>query len=221
MSAATKHVLINSAAAIILAIGTSVATVMTASNSLRSAESDASSATASAQKAAAQAEDAAKAAHGVAVPLGAIVASTLPWEDFAAASGDAADFRAAESDWAPCDGRSLAGSIISKVYKMHRAPELRGVFLRGLNEFVPGATQPVDPTRADPDSSRVAGSYQGDELRTHGHNMGYHKFGLANGKGDTDLEQSQPNLPGVSTSATGGPETRPKNVAVYYYVRIN
>lgn len=220
MNKATQHVLINSAAAIILAMGTSVATVMTASKNLRAATSEATTATEGAEKATTEAKNVVK-AHGTGiVPIGAIVASTLSWEDFSVASGNTADFSAVESIWVPCDGRPLSGSIASQKYKMHRAPDLRGVFLRGLNEFVPGATQPLDSTHADPDSSRDAGSFQGDELRSHSHSMGYHKKGLANGKGDTDLERSQ-NLPYVVTGATGGPETRPKNVAVYYYMRIN
>ncbi|QNN77218.1 hypothetical protein IAE60_15010 [Pseudoxanthomonas mexicana] len=153
------------------------------------------------------------------LPVGMVVASPLPWGQFAQVSGDSASFDPRRNKWAPCDGRPVAGSALA-TGGAAETPDLRGVFVRGLNDFAAGNVPPVAADRADPDAGRRAGDFQADELKSHSHELGYHRWGLKNGNGDVNLEASQPR-PSASTKPTGGAETRPKNVALYYYVKIN
>lgn len=87
----------------------------------------------------------------------------------------------------------------------------RGRFLRG-----------IDPTGTnDPDGVRTAGSLQGDELKSHAHD-------LKTEYGDYSMSHPAPNgqynsvsnvdayINTVSVVPTGGDETRPKNVAVLF-----
>lgn len=151
------------------------------------------------------------------LPVGIVVASPLAWGQFAALSGDSPAFDARKSKWAPCDGRSVAGSLLSTGGE-GRAPDLRGVFVRGLNDFAAGSVPPVATDRADPEAGRRAGDYQADELKAHSHKLGYKPWGLKNGNGAVNLEVGSPN---IQTESAGGAETRPKNIALYYYIKIN
>jgi len=55
-------------------------------------------------------------------------------------------------------------------------------------------------------------------LGAHNHALPFKKHGLANGKGEGNLQTGEPH---VSTLNAGGTETRPNNVAVYFYIKIN
>lgn len=153
------------------------------------------------------------------LPVGMVIASPLPWGQFSQLSLESSSFDAKKNKWAPCDGRSIAGSALA-TGGTGEAPDLRGVFIRGLNDFAAGTVPPVPADRADPEAGRRAGDFQADELKQHTHKLGYHKWGLKNGNGDVNLQASHA-LPSVETQPEGGAETRPKNVALYYYIKIN
>ena len=100
--------------------------------------------------------------------------------------------------WSPADG---AGGT----------PDLRGVFIRGMNSFDNGVTNRTDGNE-DPDGLRVLGVLQQDELESHTHGgrtmAGSQGWCPRAGCGDYG---------GVSAMASfGGDETRPKNVALIY-----
>ncbi len=85
-------------------------------------------------------------------------------------------------------------------------PDLRGEFLRGW-----------DLTRGvDPDSPRGLGSFQADALKAHTHD------GVPSLQADIDRGSASSNFSvdvnGV-TGSTGGAETRPRNVAVWYLIK--
>lgn len=153
------------------------------------------------------------------LPVGMVIASPLPWGQFAQLAADSSSFDAKKNKWAPCDGRSVAGSALA-TGGIGQAPDLRGVFIRGLNDFAAGSVAPVASTQADPDSGRRAMDFQADAIGAHDHDMGYGRHGLANGKGLANLELRN-DRPSARTRNAGGAETRPKNVALYYYVKIN
>ncbi len=164
------------------------------------------------------------------VPVGTIVASYLAWGEFQAAArnnvtnpeGNAWSPR---SKWCPADGRQVTGSRFEAVTGERNVPELRGRFLRGLNTFDQG--QPaIAGSIGDPDN-RQRGSYQPDDLRSHRHRV-RSSIGNAIGSDNYDVAGGQfrvgpPNASKDTTDApeTGGVETRPRNVAIFYYVRIN
>ena len=175
------------------------------------------------------------------LPLGTIVASMLGWEDYAALAGEEREFDARFNRWAPCDGRDIAGSRLEEAAddtdaegSFEKAPDLRGVFLRGLNQFDEYENDytesPVPPEREDPEGLREAVHFQEANVGAHSHAS---RGGGAGGKtcvrhgyGDKscglwhDGDHTQEKEGGETLNNPGG-ETRPKNVAVHYYMKIN
>jgi phage-related tail fiber protein len=84
-------------------------------------------------------------------------------------------------------------------------PDLRGEFLRGWDHG-----RGVDP-------GREFGSWQADELKSHTHDyVGVRwedriQSGVNTERGGVDLTKT--------TAATGGSETRPRNIAVMYIIK--
>jgi hypothetical protein len=156
------------------------------------------------------------------MPVGTIIASSLNFEQFNLATRNNSKsldgvWTSQKSKWAPCDGRSVPGSRLALVSSTLAVVDLRGYFLRGLNSFDLGTpSSTVDP------ENRSVGSIQNDEFKSHGHTIvvkqnqsgGPDTFAAWWSGGPTG-QSDQP------IKAVGGGETRPKNVAVYYYIRIN
>ncbi len=169
----------------------------------------------------------------MAAPLGTIITSMLDPEAYAREVGDTYPFEASRSKWAPADSRSIEGSDLARKAGRHGWPlpkndrnepvavDLRGVFLRGLNRFDEAMGQRHE-TEGDPNGAgRAPGTWQPDGLRAHGHPVP-----AARGRGAGGISSRRSGPPGtrgltVESGVFGGAETRPRNVAVYYYVRIN
>jgi microcystin-dependent protein len=138
--------------------------------------------------------------------------------------------------WRLCDGSVLSRIDYARLFAVigtssgagtnnlsFHLPDLRGVFLRGVN----GTRS--DTNYWDPDASlrtnvfaggntgNAVGSVQGDEFRSHVHAMnagtGPHWNQCCNQNPDTLPD------PGAKTDPTGGAETRPKNVYVNYIIK--
>ena len=156
-----------------------------------------------------------------AVPVGTIVASSLTFEQFRAITKDDVSVGAIwlphKSQWAPCDGREVPGSTYVRVSARANVPDLRGVFLRGLNQFDPKTLSAQKREQLDPDA-RLVDSFQADQFQSHTHS--YDRVGHTGGPGIADGAGYYLHGPDPTLSA-GGAETRPKNVAVYYYIKIN
>ena len=159
-----------------------------------------------------------------AVPVGSVRASLLDETAFASAAGDPSTFDATTSKWALADGRNVSGSGYASVSGNVNIPDLRGLFLRGLNVGRSIATGDSDG------AARNAGDYQGDQFASHNHNTGNFRYLVQRnpGSGTTGAPTDSfgPNEPdilntGALVAAGSGTETRPRNAAVYYYVRIN
>jgi hypothetical protein len=173
------------------------------------------------------------------LPLGTVITSFLSYEQFNAATKNnekspGGIFTSSKSKWSPCDGRPLPGSKYQKFSSQNNAPDLRGIFLRGLNTFDPSYTiAPQDGSQLAPDISSL-GTYQKDALANHQHQilssknvLRYIEGGNLKG-GDGAAFMSAAGVPGKGDAAMlitdndgGGQETRPKNVATYYYIKIN
>ena len=169
----------------------------------------------------------------MAVPLGTIISSMLDPEAYAREVGDPTQFDRTRSKWAPADARSIEGSDLAAKAERHDWPvprnsrgepvaiDLRGVFLRGLNRFddAMGARHEAE---GDPNGAgRAIGSWQPDGIRAHGHPV---RAARGSGAGGISSRKSGPSgTPGIEVEAGmfGGAETRPRNVAVYFYVKIN
>ena len=165
--------------------------------------------------------------------VGNIIASMIPWKF------QSATFR---SKWIPADGREIpVGSDYEKLRKSQGkefyfkneekkdklyAPDLRGKFLRGINQFDKSEINKINGKKfGDPDGIRKAGSYQVSMNKSHNHNNGgYSKLLTINGH-ETIEDADRSHEPNLKSSAnikpSGGAESRPRNVAIYYYIRIN
>jgi hypothetical protein len=164
--------------------------------------------------------------------IGTVLPSMLEWSRFAETVGDPMPFDQKVNKWAPCDSREITGSSLEKLTGLAFAPDLRGVFLRGLNSFSPeDEPSKVPDNQADP-TNRVVGTFQSDDFKSHSHPAKGKINGSVSGSNGThdvdgggDKWNSDPNFGDhnvvVTIDPTGGAETRPKNVAVFYYIRIN
>ena len=173
-----------------------------------------------------------KKADFVNLPIGTIIASMLEPSSFAKTVGDPdpSDFDPKISKWVLANGRKVPTD--SKYYMFtpeSRIPDLRGMFLRGINCG-------RNDGREDPNDRREPGSYQKDALQEHGHETtatGYqydvpdeashYKWGNADlGYTGTGLADIVPaDVTSVKDPDKDDEETRPKNVAVYFYIKIN
>ena len=162
------------------------------------------------------------------LPLGTVIISALSYTEFYQG-----EFDPTTSIWAPCDGRSLEGSDYSIKYYKWYAPDMRSQFIRGSRVFgVPDETSPVPPNGFNPgdgEYQKEGYTYQTDMSRIHTHSGWVGS--VANGhpenpkgrKGMPDMRGGKDRYPVMpsNTNAVGGTETRPMNIYVYYYIRIN
>lgn len=139
-----------------------------------------------------------------AIPVGTIIASYLQPSQVKERYGE---------EWVLADGRDVStNTAFYKETGMTKIPDLRGIFLRGLNA---GRNDGL----GDPET-RLLGSYQYDDLTSHRHKINTggiwgRSFKGEDGSPHTAYEKE------VETGSAGGIETRPKNIAIYYYIKVN
>jgi hypothetical protein len=162
------------------------------------------------------------------LPIGTIITSFLNFEQFNAATKNnekspGGIWTSARSKWAPCDGRPVPNSKYQTLTSQIQIPDLRGMFLRGLNIFDPYQPVPaIASDKADPDNSRIVGSYEADGFKSHNHSIS----GPVNAIHGVKVESSDNDkrcggANSYTSTSSGIEETRPKNIAVYYYIKIN
>ncbi|MBN1129913.1 MAG: hypothetical protein JXA71_13050 [Chitinispirillaceae bacterium] len=111
--------------------------------------------------------------------------------------------------WVLADGRTATTEYFQATGE-NKVPDLRGMFLRGLNA---GRSD----GREDPQGAgRTAGNYQEDIFKSHTHSLTNNMITGTNGLfSGGSYGAVNPNF-----GATGGAETRPRNMAVYWYVKV-
>jgi len=121
----------------------------------------------------------------------------------------------APTGWLSCDGTAVSRSTYSGLYSAigttygsgdgsatFNLPDLRGEFIRGWD-----AGRGID-------SGRTFGSFQLDEFKSHTHSMTFSRSGWDAYTGlNVGSGYSQ------NTGATGGDETRPRNIAMLYCIK--
>ncbi|MGE3844026.1 MAG: hypothetical protein AB7I50_20840 [Vicinamibacterales bacterium] len=194
------------------------------------------------QEASQGANDAAKkaslaAATTSAVTVGAIVASALTPEEFAQAAGDPQVFDPAKSRWAVAANQQVIGSAYHTLFG-RRLPDLRGMFLRGANLERNDSFKTANRDLGAADAWGTAVPHSGKfSLSTEGEHVHYGEAGKAGfvgaGQGAHAPVQTGSAMPAYggyamtpqgshSHSVSGwDEETRPNNVTVNYFVRIN
>ncbi len=172
-----------------------------------------------------------------ALPTGTIIASMLELDKFQKIAGNA---------WKPADGRKVsAKSKFATLTGKTTLPDLRGMFLRGLNQFDP-VKGPRRDKYKDPDGSRrKAGKpqedttslpknkknpFKGNAESAGDHSHIYFKARREGGRSGSDARASSEagntsssgnHTHTVLITAGGDSETRPVNIAVFYYIKID
>ena len=132
-----------------------------------------------------------------------------------------------------CDGSSYDTTAEAELFAVigytyggsgnsFNVPDYRGMFHRGMDD---GAGVDLDAgsrtDRGDGTTGDAVGTKQEDEFESHTHQFDNSN----NGFGSSflpDIDNTGNNTPSVlSTKATGGSETRPKNINVRYFIRKN
>ncbi|MEE6128382.1 hypothetical protein V2E39_13390 [Chryseobacterium arthrosphaerae] len=171
------------------------------------------------------------------LPLGTIISSFLNFEQFNTVTKNnekspGGIWTSNKSKWAPADGRPVPNSKFQTLTSQTQVPDLRGMFLRGLNIFDPFQPVPnITVDKGDPDN-RIVGSFQPDTFQGHRH---INSDNLAEniGKESPNTPKQRMNVTGASPQNSAGKfdagfgtprissETRPKNISVFYYIKIN
>ncbi len=160
--------------------------------------------------------------------LGTIISSVLDYDKLCHEINEPALINNTKSSYVPCDGREIKGSKLAAITGRQNVPDLRGKFTRGLNViYSVGQPTPFDPLQnGDPEgANRVVGDYQPDGLKQHQHHLIHFDGGVVSDYSDDQdhRKASYGNMIGVNTDLAGESkyETRVRNIAVYYYIKIN
>lgn len=125
----------------------------------------------------------------------------------------------APAGWLACDGSTVSRATYAALFAAigttfgagdgattFKLPDLRGEFVRGWDNG------------RGVDASRTFGSAQSDELKSHTHAVEKHWTGAAAAAGK--ITSNETGAAGTQeTLATGGAETRPRNVALLYCIK--
>jgi len=126
-------------------------------------------------------------------------------------------------EWILMDGQNIAGSELFKLTGTSKVPDARGLFIRSMN-------MDQDRKKGDAEGNRSVGQYQKDTFESHTHpitNLGLNnmlcphnslagaEFSQFGGGQLKDINQIIKNEP------SGGNETRPRNIALYLYIKVN
>ena len=111
-------------------------------------------------------------------------------------------------NWLECNGQSISSAVYPELVALigSRVPDYRGLFLRGVGG-----------------NSAALGILQEDEIKSHSHKIPRRMILPGEGlKHDSSLEEAglEPYAVSGESSYTGGNETRPKNRAVRYLIRV-
>ncbi|MFA7380938.1 MAG: hypothetical protein WC150_10765 [Bacteroidia bacterium] len=160
--------------------------------------------------------------------LGTVVTSILNFEQFCNLNDDpipsnfnSGDKGGKKSKWSPLDGRGIPGSKLAQYLTPNPTlPDARGMFIRGLNVLDNNYTAELPIEREILEDNRTVGQYQTDEFKRHNHSSN-----AISVSGQTFEEgHGNPNYGGANAFINfegNVNETRPKNIALYYYIRIN
>lgn len=163
--------------------------------------------------------------------VGDVKYSILEPDKFAEVNGDC---------WVPMDGRPLASTdVLSQLAGLSSLPNAGGLFVRA-QDF---ANSDNDPGR---DVNSAIATVQGDEVKSHNHGVSdpghghtytdrraqiyplpqyaaivNGQFGLPGVWVEDESRSTNSATTGISINPAGGVETRPKNINLWVYIRIN
>jgi hypothetical protein len=175
-----KTTLITVVGSVLVAGFTTMGTIYVTKSTVAQAKAGASEAQTSVDELKNQVADATTKQESIAVPVGTIIACGGPISDESALK---------HKGWLPCDGRPVSRTEYSNLWEVIKdawgegdrgttfnLPDLRGVFLRGVNYGRKDAyADPEAGSRlslAGENAGNRVGSYQSDNIQTHSHQWG-------------------------------------------------
>jgi hypothetical protein len=141
------------------------------------------------------------------IPVGTIIASYLPQEKM----------REVSALWMLANGSDVPpDSAYAKLFPNTKLPNLQGVFLRGRNY-----DRPLDA--GNPEGDKPVGTYQSDMLKRHQHVFRTGNLSPVSGppRGDDGGNFREQTTDFYPKTESEGLETRPRNVTVNLYIKIN
>jgi len=159
-------------------------------------------------------------------PLGTVMTSTLSFVELTKSIDENSNFNPKKSKWAPADGRDIDGSDYFKLTSKGLAPDLRGQFIRGKNRFLNDGLEYTHYTNGKDVGKRQIKrlySYQIDKVGEHVHpnEVFWEDQKGGNASRGSNANSQSKSKPHTDGNINSGKETRPKNMNVYYYIRIN
>ncbi|MBC3846293.1 hypothetical protein H8K90_07875 [Winogradskyella echinorum] len=163
------------------------------------------------------------------LPIGTIISSTFKYETFLEVNRFKTTENMSKAIWVPCDGRNVRSSKYGEF--SGSVPDLRGLFLRNVNDYNVAfdGVGKVKSEQKNPDNTS-AGVVQKDAFQGHRH-FEQNTLVMTGSRDLPNQPDQRPNQKGATNSAGkfdagfGTPristETRPKNMTVYYYIKIN
>jgi hypothetical protein len=163
-------------------------------------------------------------------PVGTIISSVLPPTEFAKAVGEIEGDGLRKRKWILADARDVTDTEYARKTEGKPIPDLRGMFLRGIN---PNSLRIVGSLEryatALPMTKKFTGSTTVDGNHLHGggaavsgsgdrYNAGGRDYAVINAA-QTALAAGHSHQ--IEVTGGGDDETRPDNVAVYFYIKIN
>lgn len=156
--------------------------------------------------------------------IGDVKYSVLPPDKFKEENGNG---------WVLMDDKVLIkGSTLNNKHGVTEIPDVRGLFIRCLNGTRNNDKSDVFKAENN-NKDRLMGDYQPDAIKKHTHNLSY-SFGFFGGWGNGNqwsggqrgnpMAANQPEV-SITIKDTGtnlnAEETRPKNISLYTYIKIN
>lgn len=156
--------------------------------------------------------------------IGDVKYSVLPPDKFREENG---------SGWFLMDNKvPIVGSDLDNKHGIKEIPDARGLFIRSLNGT--RADERSDVFEADSGRARLLGDYQADAIKRHKHNLSVEMQYFGGWNGNNIWSGTTPGHPITVGNSNNTPisvldvgenlianETRPKNIALYTYIKIN
>lgn len=175
--------------------------------------------------------------QNIELPVGTIVASVLDYSTYCSINEIEISNDMSNVTWVPADGRDVTGSLYGGRQK--NIPDLRGTFLRGANVFDENFDPPFKDLRQKDPENRKSNKLQFQDVQPHTHAVNdpghSHSVSLAiidvgdsgtvayrpGGFGTPATLGADSSLTGITIKSNESIETRPTNLSVYYYIKIN
>lgn len=159
------------------------------------------------------------------MPVGTVIQSLLPPDVHTSVVGDPSVFDPLVSKWVLADGKvDISQTRYGKLTSKQFTPDLRGVFLRGINLG-------REDEYKDPDGERQPGVPQKFAIQNHNHQVPIHYHENAEGGGWGMIHNADYaygihrgrtyDLYSDTDNKNIADETRPSNAAVFRYLKVN